>query len=192
MASTYTPNKGFDKPAIGDDVGTWGNNVNSDWDIADKAFGGNVNYSLSSTNQIVSNTDSQNLRITLTGNLSADVYLIFPSGVAGQWIVANNTTGLFNVYAITSAVGSTGVLCLQSNTNLIVSDGTYINYSDSRVTGQGGATGGGSNAIFFENDLVVTNDYTIPTNKNAMTAGPITINSGVTVTINPPTVWTIV
>ena len=44
--------------------------------------------------------------------------------------------------------------------------------------------GGGSDAVFVENDNVVTASYTIPANKNAMSTGPITINSGVTVTVS--------
>jgi hypothetical protein len=55
-----------------------------------------------------------------------------------------------------------------------------------------GAKGGGTNQVFFENDATVTNDYTITTNKNAITAGPVTINSGVTVTIPNGSVWVIV
>ena len=48
----------------------------------------------------------------------------------------------------------------------------------------GGATGGGNDAVFVENDQVVTANYTIPSGKNAMSTGPVTINSGVTVTIS--------
>lgn len=55
-----------------------------------------------------------------------------------------------------------------------------------------GATGGAGNAAFYENDTVVTVDYTITTGKNAMTAGPITIANGVTVTIPDGSVWSIV
>lgn len=56
----------------------------------------------------------------------------------------------------------------------------------------GGATGGGSDDIFVENGQVVTVDYTITTGKNAMSAGPITIADGVTVTIPNGSVWSIV
>jgi hypothetical protein len=56
----------------------------------------------------------------------------------------------------------------------------------------GGATGGGSDAIFYENGQNVTTNYTITTNKNAMTAGPITIDSGVTVTVPSGSTWTVV
>jgi hypothetical protein len=44
----------------------------------------------------------------------------------------------------------------------------------------------------FENASTVDFDYTISTNKNAMSAGPITINTGITVTIPSGSVWTIV
>jgi len=42
----------------------------------------------------------------------------------------------------------------------------------------GGATGGGQNQVFYENDQAVTVSYTIPASTNAMTAGPITVNTG--------------
>jgi hypothetical protein len=56
----------------------------------------------------------------------------------------------------------------------------------------GGATGGGADAVFIENDQTVTTNYTISTNKNAGTFGPITINGGVTVTVPSGSVWTVI
>jgi hypothetical protein len=56
----------------------------------------------------------------------------------------------------------------------------------------GGATGGGSDDVFYENGQTVGTSYTLTTNKNAMSAGPISINSGVTVTIPSGQSWTIV
>lgn len=56
----------------------------------------------------------------------------------------------------------------------------------------GGATGGGNDAIFIENDQVVTANYTIPVGKNAGTFGPVTVNSGVIVTVSSGSVWSIV
>ena len=46
-----------------------------------------------------------------------------------------------------------------------------------------GASGGGADSIFYENDQTVTTSYTITEGKNAMTTGPITIADGVTLTI---------
>ena len=56
----------------------------------------------------------------------------------------------------------------------------------------GGATGGGSDDIFYENGQTVTSNYTITNGKNAMSAGPIAIQSGVTVTIGASETWTVV
>jgi hypothetical protein len=54
------------------------------------------------------------------------------------------------------------------------------------------AKGGGSDAVFYENDTTVTTDYTITTGKNAVTAGPITINTGIAVTVPDDSSWSIV
>ena len=61
-----------------------------------------------------------------------------------------------------------------------------------KVAGGTGAAGGGNNQVFFQNDVTVTASYTIPTGKNAGTFGPITIDSGVSVTVPDDSVWTIV
>jgi hypothetical protein len=55
----------------------------------------------------------------------------------------------------------------------------------------GGATGGGNDQIFVENGQTVTATYTIPTGKNASSVGPITLASGVTVTVPSASRWVI-
>jgi len=55
-----------------------------------------------------------------------------------------------------------------------------------------GATGGGTDQVFYENDVAVTTSYTISTDKNAMSAGPVDIESGATVTIPSGSVWSVV
>ena len=56
----------------------------------------------------------------------------------------------------------------------------------------GGATGGGTDDIFYENSQTINTDYTLTAGKNAGTFGPITIADGVTVTVGDGDVWTIV
>jgi hypothetical protein len=56
----------------------------------------------------------------------------------------------------------------------------------------GTAAGGGADRVFLENGKTVTTNYTITTNYNAVTAGPVTVNSGVTVTIPSGSTWSIV
>jgi hypothetical protein len=47
----------------------------------------------------------------------------------------------------------------------------------------GGATGAGGDTVFQENSRVVTTNYTLTTGKSASCVGPITVNSGVSLTI---------
>lgn len=69
----------------------------------------------------------------------------------------------------------------------------YEGYSGS-AWGQlgGGATGGGTDQVFYTNDQSVDTDFTLTGTLNAMSAGPITIASGVTVTVSSGATWTVV
>ena len=62
--------------------------------------------------------------------------------------------------------------------------------------GGGGATGGGTGPlqddVFYENSTNVTQNYSITSGKNAMSAGPITLDASVVVTIPAGSVWTVV
>ena len=51
---------------------------------------------------------------------------------------------------------------------------------------------GSTDSNFFENDVVLTSSYTITTNKNALTAGPVTVANGVIITVPAGSTWTIV
>jgi hypothetical protein len=55
----------------------------------------------------------------------------------------------------------------------------------------GGATGNGGDQVFVENNQVVTASYEIPVGRNASTVSPITINSGVTVTVPSGSRWVV-
>jgi len=60
------------------------------------------------------------------------------------------------------------------------------------ATAAAGATGGSTDQIFWENGQTTTANYTISAGKNAGTFGPVTVNSGVVVTVPSGSVWTIV
>lgn len=68
----------------------------------------------------------------------------------------------------------------------------YEGYSSAWGQLGGGATGGGADQIFIENGQTVTTDYTITTSNNAGTFGPVSINTGITVTVPTGSVWSIV
>ena len=109
--------------------------------------------------------------------------------------IADNAVGLDQLAGIArgkiiygNASGNPAVLTVGSNGQSLVSDGTDISWGDSAA----GAGGGGSDKIFWENGQTVTTNYTITNNMNAMSAGPITINNGITVTVGDGETWTIV
>jgi hypothetical protein len=59
------------------------------------------------------------------------------------------------------------------------------------IGGGGGASGGGSDAIFYENGQTITTSYSITASTNAMSTGPLTVNSGVSVTVPSGSRWVV-
>jgi hypothetical protein len=66
---------------------------------------------------------------------------------------------------------------LRYNSTLDTFEG-FSNNQWGSVGNGAGATGGGPDEVFYENDQTVTISYTIPSTKNAMTTGPITLGAG--------------
>ena len=115
-----------------------------------------------------------NGNITVAGNIEQ-------SGVAAMKIPTGTT-------AQRHGSPTAGHLRFNTDTN----SAEIYNGTSFTSVGGGGATGGGSDETFLETDNTVTTSYTISTNKNAMTAGPVTINSGATVTVPSGQRWIIV
>lgn len=117
-------------------------------------------------------------------------------------VAALSSTGLLartatNTFTPRSIAAGSGISV--SNGNAVSGNPTVtntgvlsINGLTGAVTGFTGATGGGTNKAFFLNDIVITDNYTIPLNNNAMTAGPVIVSNGVTVTVQSGSSWTIV
>jgi hypothetical protein len=83
--------------------------------------------------------------------------------------------------------GQTGLVRFNTDRN------QFEGYNNTTWSGIGDQpVGGGTNRVFFENDIAMTANYTITSGKNAMSAGPITVNSGVVLTIPAGSVYTIV
>ena len=56
----------------------------------------------------------------------------------------------------------------------------------------GAPTGGGTDKVFYENEQSVDTDYTLTAANNAVSAGPVTVANGITVTIPAGAAWVIV
>lgn len=102
---------------------------------------------------------------------------------------AFNSTGALKIPVGTTAQQPTGA---NGKIRYNTSTSKYEGYSGSTWSSLGGgATGGGTDEIFIENGQTVTTSYSIPSGKNAMTTGSITINSGVTVTVPSGSRWVV-
>ena len=90
---------------------------------------------------------------------------------------------------------STSLVWTLPNTDTSVSGYALVSDGSGNLSwaaASGGAEGGGSDQIFWENSQAITSDYAITNGKNAGTFGPVTINSGVTVTVGAGETWTVV
>jgi len=87
----------------------------------------------------------------------------------------------------TRPTGETGLVRFNTDRN------QFEGYNNTTWSGIGDQpVGGGTNRVFFENDIIMTTNYTITAGKNAMSAGPIAVNSGVTLTVPSGSTYTIV
>ena len=137
---------------------------------------------------------------TLTGNLSVDGNTTL-GNASGDTITLNaatanvpNNLNFNGTGSITVPNGTTG----QRPTPAagMIRYNTTDNSFEGYAAGEwgaigGGATGGGGDQVFYENELTVTANYTLTTNRNAMSTGPITIDAGVTVTVPTGQRWVI-
>ena len=112
--------------------------------------------------------------VNVQGYLMDQSIMVFADTTARDAAITSPTSGMFAYLTGTSIL-------------------TYYNGSAwGEFSSGAGATGGGTDEVFVENDIAVTTNYTITTSKNAMTAGPIAVNAGVTITIPSGSVWTVV
>ncbi len=113
-------------------------------------------------------------------NYLSDSSVLKTSSVGAAILPAGNT----------SQRGSTSSGYMRFNTDSLKFEGysgTAWESFDAGIIG-----GGGTDKMFFLNDLVITASYTVPATKNAMTTGPISVDPGVVVTIPGTSTWTII
>ena len=193
MPSSYTSSLRLVLPVTGENQGTWGDLVNSGLtNLLDTAISGtaaigmaDANYTLTTANGATD--EARAMFITLGGTLTATRNVICPPS-SKLYFVNNLTSGGQSIVFKTAA--GTGVTVANGRSIVLYCNGTNVVEAITNVGG--GGSGGGTNFFCFENDITVTTNYTITTNKNAMSAGPITIASGVVVTVPSGSVYTIV
>lgn len=140
MVSSYTSNTGIEKPASGDQSGTWGDTTNTNFDIIDRALNGVAAITLSGTSHTLTTTD---------GTLSDGMFKVLvlggsPSGTNTITISPNDADKVYFVYNNTA---QTATFSQGSGANAsIAAGGADIIYAD-------GAGSGAAVASIFANPL---------------------------------------
>ena len=118
----------------------------------------------------------------------------FQAGISTFKNTTVDDTGFLRLPTGTTALRPSAGISTQGmmryNTTLGKFEG-YTYPSETWGTLGGGAGGGGADEIFVENAMTVTSDYELTSGKSASSVGPITINSGVTITIPSGQNWVI-
>jgi hypothetical protein len=147
---------------------------------------GGTGAASSLTLQSTSGAGTSDSIVMKVGNAGAVTAL----SIATTGIVSFPTTG-----AIVLPVGTTaqepsspasGMLRFNSST------ANFEGYNGSAWSGLGGATGGGTDQIFWQNGNTINSSYTIPANTNSGTFGPVSISSSATITIPASSTWTVI
>ena len=144
-----------------------------------------------------------------TGTANA-IILNYPSGITTTSIatgtllqfkaaVANTGTTTLQVQVNSSTILTATTILDEDGTaltaNELLAGGIYsVVYNGTNWILAGGGAGSGASAggAVYENTQTITQNYTMTTGKNGMSAGNVTVNSGVTVTIPSGSRWVIV
>jgi len=147
-----------------------------------QTFEGYSTYSGQTISTITNSTTTATLTTAANHNLSTGTFVTVsgatPSAYNGTFSITVTGDTTFTYTMLTNPAASASVV------------GSYLVGSWGQIGG--GATGNGGNQVFVLNDQTVTSSYTIPSTKNASSAGPITINTGVVVTVDTGSTWVIV
>jgi len=140
--------------------------------------------SVNTTSNLLKLRNASNNGYIEIGNVTqANLGLAPVAGATFTGAVIHNYTTALRIPVGTTAQrsGSPATGDLRFNSTLGSAE-IYNGSSFTAVGGGAGATGGGSDEVFFESDQAVTTNYTLSSGKHAHTVSP-TINSGVTITV---------
>ena len=139
MPSTFTTNNGIEKPATGEQNGTWGDTANSDFDLIDQALDGLVTVTLTGTTSTLpitsgASSDGRNRNIVFDGTLSAaHTVTVTPNDAEKWYFITNSTSGGYSVIIKQGSGVGTSVTILNGYTKMVRLDGTGTNANVTEV-----------------------------------------------------------
>jgi hypothetical protein len=138
------------------------------------------------TRTTIYQSSNSNAAVTFSGTVN--VFVTYPSGRSVNLNESGNVSplgtiasGTWNGSTIGVAYGGTGLTSPSTAGNVLTSNGTAWVSSPS--------SGAVASGAMYENSQSISANYTISTNKNAFSVGPIQIDSGVVVTVPSNSRW---
>lgn len=127
MPSTYTTNSGLEKPGAGEQSGTWGSTVNTNYDMIDRALNGVSTVSIAGTSSTITTnngavSDGLYKVLVLTGSPSATHTITVAPSDAQKLYFVNNTTSQSVVF--TQGAGTADATVGAGESAVIYADGS--------------------------------------------------------------------
>jgi hypothetical protein len=190
-------------------TGTGSVSAAPEWDTVD---GADVTGNISGSAGSVANALTLGTYLTGTsfnGSAAVTATVDATSANTASKVVARDSSGDFSAGTITAALSGNATTATTA-TNVAGGAANRIVYNTSAGTSafavaptasstylywNGSAFAWGTVAVEAPvslNDIVISNNYTFPSNKNAISVGPVTISSGVTVTVGSGQRWLVV
>jgi hypothetical protein len=185
--TTYSTSLKLTLIGDGEQAGTWGGTTNTNLGtLLEQAITGVRNITMTDANYTLTSIDgasddARNAVLVVGGTNTAIRDVIAPL-VNKVYIVVNNTTGGFAI-RIRGATGTSVEVGNGVTTQVFCNGSNFF----TAFSGTGASAGG----AVYENRQTVGSNYTMSSNNNGESVGPISILAGVSVTIPAGSRWVI-
>jgi hypothetical protein len=143
---------------------TWNTPLNANFSAIDKAFGSFVSIATTSGNYALLTADLQNMCLkSNTSAFTGNVTYTIPNGIAGQWVVINQSAA--SAFTLSVVCGASSVLVARGDVRSIYCDGISVFYADTP------ATAGSDTQIIFNSSGIVTGSSNLTFNGAAVSVG---------------------
>ena len=146
MPSAYTSNTGIEKPATGEQSGTWGDTTNENFDIIDTALNGNVTLSLSGTSSTLTTSDGDKTQNGL------NKVIICSGSPSGTHTITVSPNGAKKIYFVTNSSGQSVIFSQGAGANVTIANG------ESRIIHCDGA-GSGAAVTDFSSTMAASTTF---------------------------------
>lgn len=193
MSSAYTSLLQYVLPATGEDLNTWGTLLNTSLtQLVEDSVAGATTQDVTSADWTLTiangATDQARMAILIATGSPGTTRYIYAPAQSKIYCIINQSNSIIQLVGGSAGSATTGISISAGSSAVAAWNGSDF----VQAAGNGGAVGGGNDQIFFLNGQTVTSSYTIPNNDNAGSFGPITVNSGITVTVPTNSTWTVV